>query len=520
MLNTSRLIQKVQKFCHPSCIRHVRAHHAGKSHAVVIGCYKTEDNGFKLTDSGEHVQNIVGTNLSDLLSMSNFKADAGKNRTFYNLHNDYPCITVAGLGNKDVPYNKTEAIDQDKENVRLGIGNAVTVLKNNEFNSVSVDSCGAPSASAEGAHLGNYVFDKFKSEKKEIMEIELLRTNDNINSEEWEKGVIAAGSQNFARHLMETPSNHKFPLMFADIISEKFSTNPNVQMFVRDEAWAEAKNMECFLSVGRGSVNRSAMLELHYKGADTKPVVLVGKGITFDSGGISIKPSQGMGLMRGDMGGAACVLSTFDAVVKMNLPLNLVVLVALAENMPSGSATKPGDVFTAMNGKSVEVDNTDAEGRLVLADALCYADEFNPSFIIDAATLTGAMDVALGAGATGTFTTCNTLWSHLHDAGRTTGDRMWRMPLFDHYTKQMKCSLTADLRNTQKKARSAGSCTAANFLKEFVTIKRWAHLDIAGVMDDGMVPYISAGMSGRPTRTLIETVNRISRDERIQHKLN
>jgi len=517
MLNSaSRSLQKVQKFCECASSNFIRKHHASKHHAVVIGCYKTKDDGFQLTQNGENIQNRVGSNLSDLLSISNFKADAGKTRTFYNLHNDYPCITIAGIGDKDIVFNKTEAIDQDKENVRLGVGNAVNSLRENEFNSVLVDGCGIASASAEGAFLANYVFDKFKSDKKKKMEIDLLQIDGCSENEEWNNGMIAAQSQNFSRHLMETPSNHKYPSIFAEIISEKFSNNPNVAMFIRDEAWAEQNKMGCFLSVGRGSVNRSIMLELHYKGADTKPVILVGKGITFDSGGISIKPSQSMGLMRGDMGGAACVLSTFDAVVKMNLPLNLIVLVALAENMPSGSATKPGDVFTAMNGKTVEVDNTDAEGRLVLADTLCYADEFKPSFIIDAATLTGAMDVALGAGATGAFTTCNTLWSHLYDAGQSTGDRMWRMPLFHHYTKQMKCSLTADLRNTQKKARSAGSCTAANFLKEFVTIKRWAHLDIAGVMDDGMVPYIKSGMSGRPTRTLIETVKRISIDKRIQ----
>ena len=237
---------------------------------------------------------------------------------------------------------------------------------------------------------------------------------------------------------------------------------------------------------------------------------MVGKGVTFDSGGISIKPSRGMGLMRGDMGGAACVLACLEAIARMNVPMNVTVLVGVVENMPSGSATKPGDVFTAMNSKTVEVDNTDAEGRLVLADLLCYANEFDPRCVINAATLTGAMDVALGAATTGAFTTCDRLWGYLNAAGRVTGDRVWRMPLYNYYTKEMECSDTADLRNTQKKVGSAGSCTAAAFLKEFVETEHWVHLDIAGVMNDGGgAPYISAGMSRRPTRTLIEAVTRI-----------
>ena len=497
----------------------VRSRSYASSHRVVIvGCYKGEKKEFQLTESGNALQDIVGNNFNELLSLSNFKAEVGQVRSFFNLHAEYPCITIAGLGDVEVQFDKNEGIDQKKENVRIGIGSAIKSLKNNDFNSALVDSCGAASAAGEGAILSNYVFDKYKSTKKGKMEIDLLRIGKDCDDKEWQKGQIAAESQNFARALMETPSNYKYPSLFVETICEKFSKYTNVNMVVRDEKWAEEKKMDCFLSVGQGSVNPSAIVELHYNGGNTKPIVLIGKGVTFDSGGISIKASKAMSMMRGDMGGAACMLATLDAVVKMELPINLIVLVALAENMPSGTATKPGDVFTAMNGKTVEVDDTDFEGRLVLADTLCYAGEFNPSFIMDAATLTGEVDAALGAAATGAFTTCNTLWSHLCEAGVSSGDRMWRMPLYNHYTKQMECSITADLRNSQKISGSAGACTAATFLKEFVNTKHWAHLDIAGVgglLSHAGLPYLDDGMSGRPTRTLIETISRLAGEKRI-----
>lgn len=184
----------------------------------------------------------------------------------------------------------------------------------------------------------------------------------------------------------------------------------------------------------------------------------------------------------------------------------MVGLIPLCENMPSGSAVKPGDVVRAMNGKTIEVDNTDAEGRLLLADALSYAHSFNPQAILDLATLTGAMDVALGSGAAGTFTNCHRLWDQLHKAGHVTGDRLWRMPLYEQYSKQIQCRL-ADVNNIGSRGRSAGACTAAAFLKEFVSHQCWAHLDIAGVMEGhGEWPFLEKGMSGRPTRTLIKFI--------------
>lgn len=318
---------------------------------------------------------------------------------------------------------------------------------------------------------------------------------------------------------MESPANYITPLKFAEILQQKIGAlGGSIKAFTRSKSWIEEQQMGAFLSVAKGSDEPPVFLEIHYTGSlnpNDSPLVFVGKGVTFDSGGISIKPSSGMDAMRADMGGAATVCSAILTAATLKLPINLIGLAPLCENMPNGNANKPGDVVKAKNGKTIQVDNTDAEGRLLLADALCYAHNFKARAIVNAATLTGAMDVALGSAATGVFTNSSWLWNHLQEASSVTGDRVWRMPLFEHYTKQVTESALADLNNIGKYSRSGGACTAAAFLKEFVTIPHWAHLDIAGVMSNkDEVPYLRKGMSGRPTRTLVEFADRLSKDQK------
>jgi len=241
-----------------------------------------------------------------------------------------------------------------------------------------------------------------------------------------------------------------------------------VEVFVRDKQWAAEKKMFSFLSVAQGSDQPPTFVEVHLKSnkkSDKGPVVLVGKGVCFDSGGISIKGSANMDKMRSDMGGAACVLSALLALSRLGnqLPFDVIGLMPMVENMPSGKATKPGDVFNAMNGKSIKVDNTDAEGRLILADALCYADTFKPAHVIDLATLTGAMHVALGAAAAGVFTNNDELWKKLYEASKETGDRVWRMPLYKTFGSKLKMD-SADLNNIAMGA-GGGSAVAAAFFE-------------------------------------------------------
>ncbi|XP_065070339.1 cytosol aminopeptidase-like isoform X3 [Rhopilema esculentum] len=480
--------------------------------AIVIGCH---DN-LVLSDVGKAIDEQCGGKISELLKISNFKAKPGKTRVFHGLHKDFPCIAVAGIGAEKAAANELEALDVQKENVRVGIGAAVNQLQTLEVEHAEVDHCSQPTAAAEAATLCSYKFDhlKTKKKKKEPLKFVLSKRDKSAtdHNDAWSRGVIMADCQNFARYLMELPSNYKTPRKLADIVVERLAPCKGIEVVIRDKEWMEKKKMGCFLGVAQGSTEPPVLVEIKYSGPADKTVAVVGKGVTFDTGGISIKPSAKMSEMKGDMGGAACTVASIEAACRLGLNLNIVGLMALTENMPSGNAIKPGDVLTAMNGKTVEVDNTDAEGRLILADALVYADSFKPKRIINLATLTGAMRIALGAGAAGTFTNSNSLWNVLNEAGFISGDRLWRMPLFELYSKEMDCSLTADLRNTQKTAGSAGSCTAAAFLKEFVTVDHWAHIDIAGVMTSaGEVPYLGKGMTGRPTRTLVEALEILSR---------
>jgi aminopeptidase len=367
-----------------------------------------------------------------------------------------PVVGVVGLGEKD---------KLDAGVVRGAVSTAVRHLRQLDSKQdirIELSDFGFPLEAAEGAMLATFSYDQFKKEKPGSLSILGSETT------EWKKGIMMGEAQNMARLLMETPANHMNPTLFAEHAQKVFEGIPNVELIVRERSWVEKEKMGAFLSVSNGSKNDQPLkfLEIHYRnGGDEQPVALVGKGVTFDTGGISLKPSKGMAMMKGDMGGAACVLSAMWAIASLQIPKNVSCFIPLTENMPSGSATKPGDVIVARNGLSIEVDNTDAEGRLILADAIHYASSFQPKAIIELSTLTGAMDVALGSVYAGVFSNSDTLWHQLQIAGEKTGDRFWRMPLDEEYKKQIS-STVADLKNVGD--GSAGSCTAAIFLKEFI----------------------------------------------------
>ncbi|CAJ0829120.1 19602_t:CDS:2 [Entrophospora sp. SA101] len=358
----------------------------------------------------------------------------------------------------------------------------VRSLRENNAKNILVDVMTNEHGAAEGAILGLYNYDTLKSLS-------------------WETGLIYAEAQNFARTLMEAPANYMTPTNFTEYVQSKFNRLSNVEIIVRDKDWVEEKKMGSFLSVSKGSDEPLKFLEMHYKGGSDKSpsslLALVGKGVTFDSGGISLKPSSNMSEMKADMGGGAAVSASLYGIAKLRLPINVVATIPLCENMPSGYATKPGDVVIAMNGKSIEVGDTDAEGRLILADALYYTSStFKPHTLIDMATLTGAMGVALGNVYSGVFTNSNVLWQQLSSSSKKTNDRFWRMPLEDAYKKGLEKSSVADLVNV-----------GGDRIKDADELNciRYAHIDIASVMlttdDSG---YNIKGMSGRPTRSIIE----------------
>ncbi|MBX6362368.1 MAG: leucyl aminopeptidase [Gemmatimonadetes bacterium] len=318
-------------------------------------------------------------------------------------------------------------------------------------------------------------------------------------------GAVAARAENLARELQTLPGNIATPTHLA-ATAERIAAEHGLRVTVLDRAGIERAGMKALLAVAQGSQEEPRFIILEYNGgADgDPPLVLIGKGITFDTGGISIKPAERMEEMKYDMSGAAAVLAALKAIAELRLPANVVGLVPSTENMPSGTAVKPGDVIGSLLGKTIEVVNTDAEGRLVLADALAYARRYNPRAMVDAATLTGACVIALGHHAIGLMGNDGDLIDEVRKAGQRVGERCWPLPLWDEYRPQID-SAVADIKNTG--GRPAGTITAGWFLKEFAGDIPWAHLDIAGTAwREDVPPYLRKGATGVPTRLFIEWV--------------
>ena len=306
---------------------------------------------------------------------------------------------------------------------------------------------------------------------------------------------------NLARDLGNLPPNVCTPTYLADTavdIGRKFKFRTRVFT----EGQLKNLGMDALLAVSKGSAQPARFIEMIYTGTskNKRPIILIGKGVTFDSGGISIKPSSGMDEMKYDMSGAGSVLGTLLTISKLKLPVNVVGLIPAVENMPGGKATRPGDIVRTKSGQTVEILNTDAEGRLILCDALTYAEKFNPSAVIDIATLTGACVVALGKIATGLFSNSDELAAELSDAGENSCDKVWRMPVWDEYQQQLKSNF-ADMANIG--GREAGSVTAACFLSRFATKFPWAHLDIAGTAWNSGA---NKGSTGRPVPLLCDFI--------------
>lgn len=324
-----------------------------------------------------------------------------------------------------------------------------------------------------------------------------------------QRGTVVGEAVNFARRLAVTPANDMTPTDLANEAT-KAAKQAGIAIEVHDADWARSQGMGSFLSVAQGSAQSPKFIELRYDGdpSSKELLALVGKGITFDTGGISIKPAEHMEDMKYDMSGGAGVIAAMCAVGRRKPRLNVVGIVPATENMPGGRATKPGDVVRAMNGKTIEVINTDAEGRLILADALCYANKLGATRIVDAATLTGACVIALGHAASALVSNDDTFAQTFLVAAKPTGERYWRMPLYDEYDTQMKSDI-ADLKNTG--GRAGGTLTAAAFLNAFVGETPWVHLDIAGTayLDHGSA-WSPKGPTGTPVRAFLALVDSLA----------
>src|ERR1700751_4016814 len=364
-------------------------------------------------------------------------------------------------------------------------------------------------AIVEGAHVGNFDPDYYRSDRKDqkIDALTVVASGDkSVLEKAANEAQVIGESQNFTRDLVNEPSNRMTPTILADR-AKKMSAEVGLKCEVYGADKIKELKMGAFWSVAQGSDEPPALIVMRYEpaGAPEKPVLgLVGKGITFDTGGISIKPVDGMEKMKYDMAGGATMIGAMRAIALLKPKVKVIAIVCATENMPSGKAQKPGDVQIAMSGKSIEIINTDAEGRLVLADGLYYARQLGCTHLVDAATLTGAVVVALGYANAGIFANDDDIYNRFHAANAKAGEKMWRMPLDDEYKEQIRSTI-ADIVNSG--GRWGGAITAAMFLKEFAEDTPWIHLDIAGTawMED-QKPWIAKGPSGIALRSLVEFV--------------
>jgi leucyl aminopeptidase len=352
-----------------------------------------------------------------------------------------------------------------------------------------------------GAVIGCQGQDLLRSEKKLFAFKELLWVN--ADQQVLERGRILGENVNLARRLVNLPPNILYPEAFAEIAKEQCA-DAGVEAEIWDLARLESERCGSLLAVAQGSSRPPRLVIMRYRGlADQAPLIFVGKGVTFDSGGLSIKPADGMKTMKCDMAGAATVLAAMRAIAQLRLPVHVIGMAGLVENLISGAAFKVGDVLTSRSGKTIEVLNTDAEGRLVLADVLDVALGYSPAALIDLATLTGACVVALGNYVAGMMTNCQPWCDRVSEAARNCGEAAWQLPMFSEYSEQIRSSV-ADLKNIGE-GRYGGAITAAKFLEEFVAGKPWVHIDIAGpaFLENGR-SWIDAGGSGAFVRTLVE----------------
>lgn len=463
---------------------------------LIIGHFQDQQDNASVTALG----NDLATQFKQRLTNKDFSGKNGESLTLYNSQGQQ--IMVLGLGQND-KLTQTAFYDINHKATAAAAKTRCNKVSNyllkDSFD--NIDAIQAAKLLVLASSHGEYRYEdtkNYKTDNKHSLKSLSVFADEALHDTVKQASAMAEGVT-AARHLGNNPpniANPKYIAKFAEDIAEKYD---NVDLDVLNHKQMKKMGMGALLAVGQGSHNKPKMVVLKYSGAksDQAPIALVGKGITFDTGGISLKPGLNMDEMKYDMCGAASVIGAFVAVAEMQLPINLLTIVPAVENMPDGKAYRPGDVVTSYSGKTIEVLNTDAEGRMILCDALTYAQEFKPSVILDLATLTGACVVALGHQASAVMTKTDGLAQEVIEAGLQVHDRAWELPLWDEYQKQIDTSF-ADMQNIG--GFPAGTITAGCFLSRFTEGQKWAHIDIAGTAWNNK----KEGATGRPVAMLTQ----------------
>jgi leucyl aminopeptidase len=469
--------------------------------ALVVGVSGRE-NGLELSGTAGEIDAALDGLLSEYLRSASFKAKVG----------DVTCVPTLGR----LPSREIAAVglgkNVDSAAVRRAAGAAARQLYERPTLASTLHSSagdGGPAAAAEGYLLGSYRFVTYKSDPRPS-KIQRILFLEGAPSDALERGQAIAEATALARDLTNEPASTLTPDALARRAKDVADVG-GLECIVMDEKELADKGFGGLLGVSKGSRQPPRLIRLHYSPQNARGhVILVGKGVTYDSGGLSIKDARSMETMKTDMAGAAAVLGTMSALSRLGPSLEVTGIIPTTENMPGGDATRPGDVLTHYGGRTTEVNNTDAEGRLILGDALAYASESNPDAIVDLATLTGGIMIALGNKSTGVFSNNDALVAEMQSAADAAGERIWRMPIYDDYYKELD-SEVADMKNSG--SRYGSSIIATLFLKKFVGEGiPWAHLDIAGTArSDSNYDEISKGGTGVGVRTLLRWIEERSR---------
>ena len=487
--------------------------------ALIVNLFSGVEKPGGATDA---VDQALDGAIRQLIEDGEIKGKQGELTLLHTLGKISPArVLVAGLG-KQEDFDTDVARRVSSEALRYlrrrGIGEAVTIAHGAGAGGLSPQEAGR--AIAEGSLLGLYRFDRYHTNGNdgdgEFAELTIAE-QDGERAQAIRDGVAQgramAEATMIARNMVNEPANAMTPTAMAEV-ARRVAQEHGLAFETLDNADMKERGMGAFIGVAQGSDEPAKLIILTYEGDPDNPannLGLIGKGITFDTGGISLKPAANMEAMKGDMAGGASVIAAMQIIAQLKPRINVTGMVAATENMPGGSAQRPGDVVRAMNGKTIEVINTDAEGRLVLADTLCLARERGITRLVDIATLTGAMVTTLGKACTGVMGNDDALIGDVIKAGEQTGEKFWQLPMFDEY-KELIRSDVADMKNSG--GRQAGSITAALLLKEFVDGAAWAHLDIAGTSTSEKASgYLVKGATGAPARTLAQLAMNMAKQQ-------
>jgi len=482
---------------------------------LVLGLYCDEDDtsgtSMKFTQSGQKYDQALNGTLKRTIKNLLPLPKLGQVRVLYGLDDKYSAIAVVGMGTDCLSFNPEEGIDEQKEVIRQVSAIGCKTLQELQLQKIVVESFGHAESSAEGSLMSVWKNQDSlpKEQQVPLPKVELYDCSDNVG---WTIGETKASAQNLARQLMEAPSNLMTPSTFA-LNAVEVLTQSGVNAEAKVSNWSKTRHLNAMLAISKGSCQSPMFLEANYEGCepDIAPVVLVGSGLTFNSGGLTVRDCLKMNTKGVDIGGAAAVVAALRAIAQLRIPINARGLVPLCENMPGSHAFCPGDVIIAQNGRSVLVQNTSDVGALITSDALCHSSQFNPKFIMDLGTISVDTAEALGSAASAVFTKSDTLYETLQVASIHTGDRVWRLPFVQLYANDIKDTEKYDLLSVGT-TPYGGACKNAAFLEEFVPAGcECLHVDTSGVAytQGSTYPYLSRGMTGRPTRTIIEFLSQL-----------